>query len=158
MLATTNRKWLVSLGLALIVLILALFGGSWGRDFTAMADTGAVPHIDYIDPLGVPTNSPDLVMIIGGSNFGTLNDTRVRITGPGYSDVFKPLYIITTGISLNISHTLLTFPTTYQVAVCVSRPKTIPVNPCDPLWDDISNSVDFIVFEPLGSFLPIIAK
>jgi len=158
MFTISKIKWIGSLSLAGIALLLALFGGNWGTDYTASASVNLAPHIDYIDPMGVPTGSGDVVMIISGSGFGVWEDTRVRLTGGGYDAMLPPLFINSTGISLNISHTLLAFPTTYDVIVYTSTKPSIPSIPLVPEYDTPSNMVQFLVYEPVSSFLPIIAK
>jgi hypothetical protein len=158
MFTISKIKWIGSLSLAGIVLLLALLGGNWGTDYTASASANLAPHIDYIDPQGVPAGSGDIVMIISGSNFGNMNDTAVRLTSGGYDVMHPPLFVSSTGISLNISHTLLAFPTTYDVTVYTSSKPTIPTLPIVPTYDTPSNTVHFLVYSPESSFLPIIAR
>jgi hypothetical protein len=158
MFTISKIKWIGSLSLAGIVLLLASLGGNWGTDYTASANANLAPHIDYIDPQGVPSGSGDIVMIISGSNFGNMNDTAIRLTSAGYDVMHSPLFVSSTGISLNISHTLLAFPTTYDVTVYTSSKPSIPTLPIWPTYDTPSNTVHFIVYSPESSFLPIIAK
>ena len=158
MFTISKIKWIGSLSLAGVVLLLALFGGNWGTDYTASASANLAPHIDYIDPLGVPSGSGDRVLIISGSGFGNKADTAVRLTSVGYDSMLPPLFVSSKGISLNISHTLLVFPTTYDVTVYTSSRPSIPTLPLWPTYDTPSNTVPFLVYEPVSSFLPIIAK
>ena len=160
MLKTSKTKWFACISLASIFLVLALIGGNWGTDYSARASVDLSPHISYIDPSGVLAGAPETVLIIAGSGFGTVNDTAVRISGPGYDQMISPMYIIPTGMSIKIPSYLLALPNTLSLTVYVSTaPKpTIPTIPTWPGYDNPSNTVEFIVYPVVSSFLPIITR
>lgn len=158
MLTKPRFRWLISLILGGVLLLMALMGGNWGSDYSARASIDANPVIDYIVPSLIPAGSPDTVIIIGGSNFGNIYNTRVRIKGDSQDKMLKPKYIISTGISVNITDTLMVNPTVYELRVYRSDYYTIPSIPTFPEWDKSSNPVNLTVYEPIPVFLPIIKR
>jgi hypothetical protein len=157
MFATSKLKWFASLLLGGVLLALALTGGKWGTTYSASASIADAPHIDSIDPSLVPSGSPDIVMIIFGSNFGDTTDTRVRLLGNGMDLILAPLVVIQNGISVVISDTLLVNPTFYSITVLKSTKHTIPTIPPSP-WDQESNPAAFFVYGASYIHLPIISK
>ena len=156
MVATSRFKWFGSIVLAGILLILALMGGKWGTNYSATAGVYIAPFIDSIIPSAVPAGSPDTVVEISGSNFGTLDDTRVRLTGTGVDQLFVPGAISPDQISVTITSTLLIEPQQYIVTVIKSISGTMPTLPIPPDVE-ISNPVPFTVYSP-SLYLPIITK
>jgi len=145
-----------------ILLVLALMGGNWGTDFSVSANGIQVdnPYISYVVPSVIKVGSPDTVVIIGGSNFGDMDDTRVRITGGVLDEMLEPKYIAKTGLSINITNTLMVEPITYVLTVFRSEPNhhTVPTIPIWPGVDLPSNPVNLTVYEPIPVYLPIIKR
>ncbi|OGN98614.1 MAG: hypothetical protein A2Z71_11040 [Chloroflexi bacterium RBG_13_50_21] len=161
MLATNKIKWSISIILGGLLLVLALIGGNWGTSYAASAPDCAVPSITLVNPSVVPSGSPDTVIVITGSNFGNIDDTRVRLQGSGGLDVIltQPLAVYPTALSVTVTDTLLTEPNLYILTVVKSchAPPTIPVLPLFPDWDVESNEVPFTVYAAEYFYLPIIA-
>jgi hypothetical protein len=162
MFETTRIKWLGSIVLAGILLVLAMAGGTWGTSFAANGVLNEPPVINYIVPAALAAGSPDSVMIIVGSEFGESElEIRVWLKGIGSEYLFAPLSVINTGISVNLPAVMLAVPNTFIVTVIKSHIgtiPTIPTSPDPPLYDHLSNSVPFEVFEAGYSYLPIISK
>ncbi len=157
MVATSRFKWFGSIILASFLLILAVTGGKWGTDYSASAGVYPAPFIELIIPTAIPAGSPDRLVLIIGSNFGDMNDTRVRLTGTGVDVLLVPQEIYQDGIAIIITDTLLTEPQQYILTVAISYRGTIPTIPFPP---DVvvSNPVPFTVFVSLSEYLPIINK
>ena len=49
-------------------------------------------------------------------------------------------------------------PKLYTVYVVMSIPGTVPTDPFDPAWDELSNPVPFTVYEPVYQYLPIVVR
>src|SRR4030042_5016590 len=113
MFATSKMKVLGSIILAGPFLVLAVLGGNWGTSYSASASVAAAPYIASIIPSAVPAGSPETTIIISGSNFGNLNDTRVRLSGIGIDELLTPTSVIQGGISVRIPAALLTQPNLY---------------------------------------------
>jgi hypothetical protein len=160
MFTTSKIKWFVSIILAGILLVLTIFGGKWGTNYTASASVNAAPVIYYIDPSIARVGSPDTLVEILGSNFGTEDDTRVRLTGGGFDVLFVPEEIAPGRIVITIPAGMLVDPIVYTLTVIKSKYGTIPTIPTipNPPDDEISNPVPFTVFETLPMYLPIINK
>ena len=156
MAATSRFKWFGSIVLAGFLLILALMGGKWGTDYSASAGVYVAPFIESIVPSAVPAGSPDTFVVISGSDFGTVDDTRVRLTGTGVDVLFVPEGISPDQISITITDTLLIEPQQYILTVLKSISGTIPTIPFPPDVE-ISNPVPFTVYS-LSQYLPIINK
>jgi len=159
MFTTSKFKWIGSIILAGTLLVLAIFGGTWGTSYAADASVNVAPVISYIDPFAVPVGSPDTIIEIWGSNFGTTTDTRVRLTGGGFDELYPPDEISTGRIVVTIPALLLDQPTLYILTVIKSKSGTIPTIPTipNPPDDEISNPVPFTVYGP-DTYLPIIQK
>jgi hypothetical protein len=155
MFTTPKIKWFGSIVLAGTLLVVALMGGKWGTTYSASASVNVAPVIVSIDPSAVPAGSPDTTMIIIGSNFGDMTDTRVRLTGIGVDLLIEPLEVLPDGLSVIIPDTLLTAPTLYIITVVKSTPHSIPTIPITP-WDEESNPVPFFVYGVSNLHLPII--
>jgi hypothetical protein len=150
MLTTSKIKWFGSIILAGILLALALMGGKWGTTYSVSASVNVAPVIDSIDPSAVPAGSPDTLLLINGSNFGTLADTKVRLTGSSIVQLLTPIEISPNQISVIIPAALLAVPQVYTLEVIVYIGGTVP-------GEEISNSVRFTVYSPFN-YLPIIYK
>jgi len=158
MLATKKIKWLGTLTLAGILLLLALIGGNWGTTYAAVATVNIAPHIDSIDPFMVDVGSDWITMLIYGSNFGTdKNAIGIRIKGPGVDLVQGPLAVVPTVIIVAMDASLLDVPVEYKISVIRSNPHTVPTIPITP-YDETSNEVPFYVLELMDLFLPVITK
>ena len=158
MFTKSKLKWFGSIILAGTLLVLALMGGKWGTTYAADSSINAAPYIDYIVPSEVQAGSPYFMMIIFGENFGTLENTRVRLTAIGYDEMLPPTQVLPDGISVVIAADLLVVPKLYTVMVVKSTYGTIPTIPTIPPWDETSNPVPFTVYEPQYIHLPIIYK
>ena len=158
MLASSKIKWIGSIFLAGIFLALSMMGGNWGTTYTADASMYAVPHISSIVPAAVPAGSSDTGIIIFGSNFGNVTDTRVWLTSTGFEELITPMVVTNTAISLVLSDTLLVEPKLYIVTVIKSVVQTVPTLPPVPIKDEISNGVPFTVYEARSTYLPVIDK
>jgi hypothetical protein len=93
MVATSRFKWFGSIVLASFLLIQAVIGGKWGTDYSASAGVYAAPFIESIIPTAVLAGSPDRLVLIIGSDFGSMDDTRVRLTGTEVDVLLVPLAI-----------------------------------------------------------------
>jgi hypothetical protein len=162
MFATTRIKWLGSIILAGFLLVLAMAGGTWGNSYAANSVLNEPPVIDYIVPTALAAGSPDSVLIIVGSEFGEVEDEiRIWLKGIDMEYLLVPLNVINTGISVTLPANVLTDPDVYLVTVIKSHigtVPTIPTSPDPPLYDHLSNSIPFEVFEASYSYLPIISK
>jgi hypothetical protein len=156
---TAKLKWIISLVLGGILLITAMFGGKWEPTYAADGSLNAIPEIDYIYPSAVPAGSGDVVMIIGGSNFGEVEDfIRIWIRDAQHEYNAAPMEVIETGISVVITDTLLVEPNVYSITVVKSNGLSVPTIPPNPIYDQVSNSVNFLVYEAIPAYLPIIEK
>ena len=154
MLATSKIKWLASIVLAVILLIQSLLGGNWGTNYSANAGVNAVPHIDSIVPNFALAGEPDKLVLINGSGLGTIDITRVRITGLGVDQLITPITVLEDGISMVIPDTLLTDPTLYIITVVESITNTIPTLPPTE-WDVESNPLPFFVYGASYLLMPL---
>jgi hypothetical protein len=154
MVYTSKIKWFGSIILAGTLLVLAVMGGKWGTNFSASAGVNLMPYIESINPTSVPAGSPYKIMIIIGSGFGDMTDTRVRLTSEGFDQLLVPLQVLPDGISVVIPADLLTEPKVYTVTVVWSSVHSIPVLPPTE-WDEESNPKPFTIFSPF-TYLPII--
>lgn len=156
---TSKYKWIVSILVGVILLALALTGGKWQISYAAESGINADPVIDSIIPSGVPAGSADRIVIIMGENFGESEDfIRIWIQDAEHDYKAAPLTVFPTGISVTISDTLLVEPNVYSIAVVKSNGLSVPTIPPDPIYDMVSNFVDFVVFEAQTQYLPLIAK
>lgn len=74
-----HNRWAYTILLSVIVLSLALAGGTWGTTQAARQTAAqAVPTITWISRNLAPFGSPDFQLIINGTNFGDSGHTRVR--------------------------------------------------------------------------------
>jgi hypothetical protein len=155
MLVTAKIKWFGSIILGGTLLVLALMGGNWGTNYIASASVDAAPIITSISPASVPAGSPDILLTIWGSNFGSMNDTRVRLTtGFGFDQLFSPAEIRQNRILVILPASLFVDPILYTLTVVKSTPGTIPTLPPTP-YDEESNPVPFTVYETLYLYFPI---
>jgi hypothetical protein len=113
------------------------------------------PIIASIDPFIVDAGSPDITLIIIGSNFGDINDTRVRLKG--FDTLLIPLQVLSNGISIKITADQLAKPNIYILTVIKSTIHEIPGIPLTP-YDQESNPVPFTVFGTRYIYIPIITK
>jgi hypothetical protein len=127
-------------------------GGKWGTTNSASAGVNLTPFIESINPSSVQAGSPNIIMIIVGSGFGDMTDTRVRLTAVGFDELFEPLQVLKDEIWVVIPAELLIEPTVYTVTVVWSTVHTIPVVPPTE-WDEESNPKPFTVFIP--HYIPI---
>lgn len=159
--APANRiKWLASIVVGAIVLILALFGGKWGTTYAANDGVLTAPVIDHIQPSIVRVGSDYKTIII----FGTFFDQCamwVRITSTGIDNSILPLQVLPNAISVVVGSEYFTSPSVYSIYVVHSTQCTVPPDPptpFDPLWDEISNAVTLTVYESLWTYMPIMRK
>ncbi len=160
MLATPRVKWLTSIVLAGVLLVLSMMGGQWGLNYSAKAGVNFNPIIYWINPIKVAAGSPRTLMIVNGANFGDLTDTALRIKGLNTvaDDILTPLFVASNGMSVWVDASYLVNPnTSYLISVVMSTVHTTPTVPVSP-WDVESNPKAFDVYQPLFSFLPIIRK
>ncbi len=157
MLATSKFKWFGSIILAGIVLVLALTGGEWGTSYSANASVNVAPFIDNIVPSAVPAGSPTKLLVINGSNFGNVIDTRVRLMGTVDDQLFTPVTIGQGRITVNIPADLLDVPIVYSLTVVKDPSGTIPTIPIPP-GTEISNPVPFTVYEPIYYYFPLLFR
>ncbi len=159
MLTAPKYKWIASLILGGILIFLAMIGGEWQATYAADAGINQVPSIDYISPVQVPAGSGNKTMVIGGADFGGSEDfIRVWIRDATHDEMLPPETVIDTGISVVISNALLVNPTMYSITVVKSNGQSIPPNPPNPVYDLVSNSKDFLVYETQYIYLPVIRK
>lgn len=159
MLATSKSKWLGSIILAGTLLALALMGWNWGTSYAADNSVNVAPTITSIIPSAIRVGSPDTVVIVIGTEFGDIGDTRVRLVGNGVDQIIEDtLQVITNGISVRIPATLLTVPATYTLTVIKSNKHTIPTIPIWPPFDEVSNSITLTVYTPVFTYLPCIKR
>jgi hypothetical protein len=157
MFTTSKIKWIGTIFLAGIILVLALMGGKWGTSYAAEAGVNAAPIIYDIDPNAVPPGIEDRVIIINGANFGDINNTGVRLVGTGIDIILEPDFVIPDGISVTIPAYLLAVPKLYILTVVKSNFPSIPTVPITP-WDEESNQVSFKVYNPHFTYLSVIVK
>jgi hypothetical protein len=150
MFTTTKLKWLGTMILAGILLVLTFMGGEWGTNYSASAQVNASPIIQSIDPAIIPIKAPDTLMIIRGFNFGTLANTRVWLTETGNRHELSPSAVIPREIRVTIPRDMLAVPTQYQVQVAIYTNGTVP-------GDQLSNPVFFLVYSPV-TYYPLILK
>jgi VCBS repeat-containing protein len=113
------------------------------------------PFIASINPFIVDAGSPDITIIIFGSNFGDITDTRVRLKG--FDTLLTPLQVLSNGISIKITADQLAKPNIYILTVIKSTIHMIPIIPLTP-YDQESNPVPFTVFGTRYIYIPIITK
>jgi hypothetical protein len=155
---TSKVRWFGSILLAGILLILALFGGKWGSDYSASASVNPDPVIQYITPVLLPMGSPDTLMDIYGLNFEPAADTKVWISNNCYvkpqvfcdTREFVPLDISPTHISIIIPADMLEAPAIYFVQVVIYVGTTVPAG-------NYSNPGYLLVWSP-DTYLPIMHK
>ena len=120
MLTTTKFKWLVSIILAGTMLVLALMGGEWGKNYTANAQVENAPIIYAVLPPSVPVRSPNRIIVVAGLYFGDEIDTWVRLNGNGVDVVLRPVGIEPGGVSVIVTDTLMTETVVYSLTVVKS--------------------------------------
>jgi hypothetical protein len=157
---SSKYKWIISLIVGGIVLALALMGGKWQFSYAADGGVNAAPHIDHITPSEVPAGSGNVMLIISGANFGESKDfIRVWIKDTEHNYRAAPVSVFgTTSISVVITDTLLVEPNLYSIAVVQSNGYSIPPIPPNPIYDQVSNFVDFVVYPVKYQYLPISFK
>ena len=159
MLATSKIKWLGSIILAGILLVLAMMGGKWGATYAADDSVNALPFIKSIIPSVIKAGSADTVVIVVGSDFGNMGDTRVRLVGNGVDQIVEEtLQVIQNGISIRIPAILLAGPNLYTLTVIKSTQHSIPTIPLWPPFDEVSNGITLTVYVPLLTYLPCIKR
>ena len=159
MLTNSKIKWLGSIILAGILLVLAMMGGKWGTSYAADDNVNAAPIITAIIPSVIKVGSPDTVVIVVGSDFGNMGDTRVRLVGNGVDQIVEEtLQVIPNGISIRIPAALLAGPNLYTLTVIKSSKNTIPTIPLWPPYDEVSNGITLTVYVPQLTYLPCIKR
>jgi hypothetical protein len=159
MTAPSKYKWLASLILGGILLVLAGMGGKQETTYAAEAGINATPVIYNIYPTKAPVGSANVMMIISGVNFGEVKDfIRVWIKDPTHNYIAVPIQVIDTGLSVMIPDILLVAPDTYTITVVKSNGLSVPTVPPDPVYDQVSNPATFFVYQPLHGYLPLIRK
>ena len=161
MLTTSKIKWLGSIILAGTLLVLAMMGGNWGTSYAADNSVNVAPTITSIIPSLIRVGSASKVVIVVGTDFGDIKDTRVRLVGNGVDQIIEEtLQVIETGISIRIPATLLAVPTSYTLTVIKSSiHHTIPTIPLwPPPYDEVSNSLTLTVYTPVFTYLPCIKR
>ncbi len=154
-----KHKWIVSFILGGVLLALAMLGGGWKISYASDANTIDPPHIDSIFPDAVPAGSGNVMMIIGGTNFGVSESyIRVWIHDEEHDYKAAPFNVEDTSLSVIITDTLLVGPDIYIIKIVKSNGLSIPTVPPNPTFDQVSNAVDFIVYQPQYVYLPIIRK
>ena len=151
MITTSKIKWLGSIILASILLVVALMGGNWGTIYSASAEVTAAPQVSYISPSFIRVGSPDTLVTIHGSNFGNLSNTRVRLIGSGVNLLLTPVTVSSNKITVIIPSYLLTVHHLYFLRVEVTSGGTVPII-------QTSNWVPLIVYPPIFYYLPIVHK
>ena len=156
---TSKYKWILSILVGVILLTLALMGGKWQISYAADVKINADPVIDFIMPSAVPDGSGNVVLIISGANFGESEDfIRIWIKDADHDYKAAPIAVLPDGISVIITDTLLVEPNLYSIGVVQSNGQSIPPIPPNPIYDKVSNFVDFLVFEAKYEYFPIIEK
>ncbi len=159
MFTSTKHKWVVSFILGGVLLALAMLGGGWKITYASDANLQPTPLINFIFPDAVPAGSGNVMLIIGGANFGFLeSDIRVWIHDEEHDYTAAPFNVGDTGLSVIITNTLLASPDVYIIKVVRSNSQSVPSIPPNPSFDQVSNAVDFIVYQPQYVYLPIIRK
>jgi len=159
MLTTSKIKWLGSIILAGTLLVLAMMGGNWGTSYAADNSVNVAPTITSIIPSLIRVGSASKVVIVVGTDFGDIKDTRVRLVGNGVDQIIEEtLQVIETGISIRIPATLLAVPTLYSLTAIKSNKQTIPTIPLWPAHDEVSNSITLTVYTPVFTYLPCIKR
>jgi hypothetical protein len=157
MFTTSRIKWIGTIILAGLLLIVALLGGKWGSSYSASAHVYTTPNIYSIIPVFVPEESPDTPMTISGNNFGSMDVTRVWISKgcfaptPGcFPEELDPSAVSPTQVSVTIPASYLVSPAIYWLQVVVYVGETVP-------FGNYSNPALFIVGHP-DHYLPLIQK
>ena len=159
MLSASKYKWIASVVLGGILIFLAMIGGEWKATYAADASVNQDPVINYISPVQVPAGSASKTMVIGGTNFGTSEDfIRVWIHDASHDYTAAPINVLIDGISVVITDTLMVSPTLYTIRVVISNGQSIPAVPPWIPFDQFSNPVDFLVYQPVYQYLPRIEK
>jgi hypothetical protein len=157
--APSKYKWILSLILGGMFLVLAVVGGKWETSYAADAGLTANPEIHNIYPTELPAGSGNVMMIISGANFGETEDfIRVWIKDLTHNYKAAPIQVIDTGLSVIITDTLLVAPNTYTITVVKSNGQSVPTVPPDPIYDQVSNNAYLWVYQPLYGYLPLITK
>jgi hypothetical protein len=156
----SKYTWIASIIAGGALLILALIGGSWRVSYAADAGVNAQPAISYVYPSSVPAGTASGWMIIVGSDFGEVEDfVRIWITDTEHNSYrVTPYEVIDNVISVEITPTLLADPHLYHVAVIKSNGLSIPPVPPDLDYDQVSNWVDFLVYQTGSVYLPVIRR
>ncbi len=155
----TKIKWIVSIIVGGILLTLALMGGGWHVSYASDVSPNQDPFIDHLTPSIVPAGSGHVMLIISGANFGASEDwVRIWIKDIDHEYIARPVTVIDTAISTIITDTLLVEPNLYSIAVIKSNGLSIPPIPPDPVYDKVSNWVDFLVYEGKFFYLPLISR
>jgi hypothetical protein len=157
---TAIIKWIGTIFLGGILLVLALMGGNWGSSYAAVAGDCPVPYITYINPSSVKTGSLGKTIVISGGNFGTPSDTFVWFDSTILPDLLPPTSVLPdgTGISVFVPTFMLAVDNNYAVKIVKSCPHTIPTIPTLPDWDVVSTSKPFVIYTPFDFYLPIISR
>jgi hypothetical protein len=158
MITANKLKWLGSIILAGVFLVMAVIGSDWGTNYTANASVNADPIIYLIQPPKVPVRSPDKIIVVSGLNFGDKDNTGVRLSRDGFDTVLRAIDVGGGGISVSVTNTLMTETTVYTLTVVRSDYPSIPSVPLYPEWDHESNSLPFTIFQAEEYFLPIIRR
>ena len=154
----TKYRWVVSLSLGGILLVIALIGGNWQTSYAADSGLNTAPIIDYIDPEQTKVGSGTTPMIIYGSNFGEIeSNIRIWLSDQVNNYTIAPYHLGDSWISLYIPDPLLSSPVTYTLKVVKSNGLSIPTVP-PTIYDTTSNAVNFLVYTAKFIYLPITKK
>ena len=152
-------KWIGSILIAGLMLILGLTGGNWGTSYAADGGINTTPIIDHIQPERVPVGTPWLLLFISGSDFDINEKARVMLTTPGGDVILAEPYVtLPDAIYQYIPGDYFLEPTVYLLSVVQSDINTIPTIPIIPIHDEVSNAVQFIVYNAELVYIPIITK
>ena len=100
----SSSKWILSVGIAASILILALLGGIWQSGRAQTIPT--IPSLTTYNPHQVLVNSGDFVLTINGFNFNQLPFVGVRWFISGVADVI----LVPTSVSLDGTQIIVTVP------------------------------------------------
>lgn len=163
--AISKGKWIGSLILASILLILAMIGGTWGTTYAAEVNQELTPVITSITPFEIEVGrTTDVIMRVHGYNFEdenlSLEHTSVRLSDGG-TDMILEVYNnqkFSTDIYVRISASLFTVPNIFYITVVKSTVGTTPTVPILPAYDLVSNAVPFNVYQVQPKYIPVVFK
>jgi hypothetical protein len=146
----SSSKWILSVGIAASILILALLGGIWqsGRAQT----TPTIPSLTTYDPHQVLVNSGDFVLTINGFNFNQMPFVGVRWFISGVADVL----LVPTSVSLDGTQIIVTVPGNLITQIGSASVYVIN-NPTAGDPDEVAGPLTINIF-PYTLYLPVLHK